>query len=271
MRRSKALARIRAGQPVRMVAMGSPLPFMVRLEAHHGFDCIWLDLEHRAMDHRDLQGLLAFFHLFDIDCMVRVPTLEKTKLYRYLEDGAAGLMVPHVSTPEKAQMLVQALKFPPLGDRGLDGAGLDADFYMQGGPTFTDDANRETFLTVQIETPEAVENVEKIAAVEGVDSLFIGPGDLSLRLRTTGSSLTLDHVIDRVAAAAKRHGRVWGMPVGSGAQLKNLADRGARFCNYGGEFLAVMQMLERHAKEMDEAYAEVGSSAASETPGGRKY
>ena len=67
-------------------------------------------------------------HLHDIDMMVRPSTLEKTKLYRYLEDGAAGLMIPHVSDAEKARALVNAVKFPPLGDRGIDAAGLDSNF-----------------------------------------------------------------------------------------------------------------------------------------------
>ena len=81
-------------------------------------------------------------------------------------------MIPHVSTVEKAWMLVDAVKFPPLGDRGLDGAGLDSDFILAGGDDYIDAANRETFLVVQIETPEAVANVDEIAAVEGIDALL---------------------------------------------------------------------------------------------------
>ena len=79
------------------------------------------------------------------------------------------------------QRLVEAAKFPPLGNRGLDGAGLDTDYFLQGGPGYTDDANSETFIVAQIESPKAVENVEAIAAVEGVDAVFIGPADLGLR------------------------------------------------------------------------------------------
>ena len=82
------------------------------------------------MSDREVQTLLAYFHLFDIDCMLRAPTLEKTRLYRYLEDGATGLMIPHVSTADKARLLVDAVKFPPLGDRGLDGPGLESDFIL---------------------------------------------------------------------------------------------------------------------------------------------
>ncbi|MFN0197861.1 MAG: HpcH/HpaI aldolase family protein [Planctomycetaceae bacterium] len=268
MRRSKTLAKLRAGRPVRSVALGGLLhPGYVRHAAHQGFDCIWLDLEHRAMDQREVQAMLAFFHLFDIDCMVRVPTLEKTRLYRYLEDGATGIMVPHVSTPEKAQMLVQALKFPPIGDRGLDGAGLDTDFIIQGGPTYTDEANRETFLTVQIETIEAVENVEKIAAIEGVDVLFVGPADLSLRIKHAKNlSWTFDDAINRVAAAAKKYGKNWGLPVGNPELVKHYYDLGARYINYGGDFGAAIVMLEKHSNELDHVFKEKRTPGQSAEP-----
>ena len=143
------------------------------------------------MTLREVEALLLTSHRFDIDIMVRPPTLEKTGLYRYLEDGAAGLMIPHVSTVEKAEMLVQAVKFPPIGDRGLDNAGLDADYHIHDPDPYAAWANRETFLCVQIETPEAVRNVDAIAAVNGIDMIFVGPGDLGLRLRQTGE-MTID-------------------------------------------------------------------------------
>ena len=132
MRKSKTLARIRRNETVRMCSLGHFVPAYVKFAAHFGFDCIWLDLEHRNMTDRDVQTLLVHSHLHDIDIMVRTPTLEKTRLYRYLEDGAAGLMIPHVNTAEKTAGLVDAVKFPPVGDRGLDGAGLDADYFVDG-------------------------------------------------------------------------------------------------------------------------------------------
>ena len=182
MRKSKTLAKVNAGEPIRMACLGHFIPSFIKHAAHFKFDCIWLDLEHRLIDDQAVQTILAMCHLADIDCMVRPPTLEKTELYRYLEDGATGIMIPHVSTPEKAQMLADSVKFPPLGDRGLDGAGLDADFYLCDQKAYPDAANEETFLVVQIETPEAVENVDAIAAIPGVDGLFIGTSDLNLRI-----------------------------------------------------------------------------------------
>ncbi len=251
MRQSKTLARLRNNELVRMCALGHFMPAYIRHAAHFGFDCIWLDLEHRAMEDREVQALLAYFHLYDIDCMVRPATLEKSKLYRYLEDGATGLMIPHVSTPEKAQMLVDATKFPPLGDRGIDGAGLDSDFILRGGEGYTDRANRDTFLVVQIETLEAVENVEAIAAVEGINGLFVGPGDLGLRIRTSGTSLTLDDAMARVAGAARQTGKAWGCPAGTVERMRELQAQGATLINHGGDFMAMMKMLEASAADFD--------------------
>ena len=208
------------------------------------------------MSDREVQTLLAYFHLCDIDCMLRAPTLEKTRLYRYLEDGATGLMIPHVSTAEKARMLVDAVKFPPLGDRGIDGAGLDSDFLLDGGDDYIDAANRETFLVVQIETPQAVANVDEIAAVEGVDGLFIGPGDLGLRIKRTETDLTLGEASNKVAAAAKQHGKAWGCPGSSIEHVKQLRDQGAQLVAYGGEFRTLMDMLKNSAAELDEVYGD---------------
>ncbi len=251
MRKSKTLARIRNGETVRMCALGHYIPAFVKHAAHFGYDCIWLDLEHRAMSDSQVQSLLAFSHLFDIDIMVRSPTLEKTKLYRYLEDGATGLMIPHVSTPEKAKMLVDAVKFPPIGDRGLDGAGLDSDFLMCDAALFPQNANNETFLVVQIETPEAVENVDAIAGVEGVDGLFVGPGDLGLRLQHTDPGWTLEDAFTRTAEACKKHNTAWGTPVGTKETLELRRGQGAQLLANGGDFRAFMSMLEQQSKQFD--------------------
>ena len=205
------------------------------------------------MDDREIHALLAFFHLFDIDCMLRPPTLEKTRLYRYFEDGASGLLIPHVSTAEKARMLVDAVKFPPLGDRGLDGAGLDSDFLLRGGAEYPELANRETFLVVQIETRQAIENVDEIAAVQGIDGVFIGPGDLELRLRCSHATMTVDDATAKVAAAAKQFGKAWGRPVATVAQMQELYEMGARLLAHGGDFMALKNLLEESARHFDEA------------------
>lgn len=254
MRPSKTLRRLRSGGIVRCANLGYFNPPYIAHAARAGFDCIWLDLEHRAMTIRELQVLMAHFHMYDIDCLLRPPTLEKTGLYRYLEEGAAGLMIPHVSTPEKARQLVQATKFPPLGDRGLDNAGLDADYYINpDGYAFAQAANDETFLMVQIETPEAVENVEKIAAVPGVGILFVGPGDLGLRYRCEGDTTgaKLEQAFEKIAAASKAFNVPWGCPVGSQEDMKKRIDQGAQLICNCGDFHILSQGLNRAAQAFD--------------------
>lgn len=243
MRKSKTLARIRNNKTVRMCCLGHYMPFFIKHAAHAGFDCIWLDLEHRSFTDREVQALLVQSHLHDIDIMVRPATIEKTGLYRYLEDGAAGLMIPHVNTAERAKMLVDAVKYPPIGDRGLDGEGLDADYYLGDTDDFVKQANQETFLVVQIETPQAVQNVDEIAAVAGVDGLFIGPGDMGLRLKLDASNLNLEAVFEQVAQSCKKHGKAWGAPAGTPEVLQQRIRQGGQLLNHGGDFGAVMKML----------------------------
>lgn len=215
MRKSKILAKIRSGKAAKICAMGHYLPFFVRYAAHYGYDGIWLDLEHRGMNDREVQSLLAFCRMFDIDCMLRPPSIERNRLYRYLEDGATGFLVPFVSDRETAQKVVDGAKFPPLGNRGLDGAGLDADYGIQAwaeNSTYISDAIDQTFIFGQIETPEAVLKADEVAAVPGIDGLFVGPGDLGLRLTRSPRPevKNLDNALEIVSEAARRHGKAWG-------------------------------------------------------------
>src|SRR5690348_3421663 len=97
MRKSKLLAKLHNGTAPKICSLGHFLPFFVCSAAHFGYDAIWLDLEHRTMGDREVQALLAFCHLYDIDCMLRPSTTERNRLYRYLEDGASGVLIPFVA------------------------------------------------------------------------------------------------------------------------------------------------------------------------------
>jgi 4-hydroxy-2-oxoheptanedioate aldolase len=253
-RKSKTLAKIRNGETVRMCCLGHFVPAFVKFAAHFGYDCIWLDMEHRNFTERDVQTLLVHSHLHNIDIMVRPPTLEKTRLYRYLEDGAAGLMIPHVNDAAKAKTLVDAVKYPPLGDRGLDGAGLDCDYQVNGAAgveEYLNVVNDETFLVVQVETIIAIENIEEIAATPGLGAIFLGPGDLGLRLQRLNTDLTLEAAFEKVAAACARNNLAWGTTI---ADVENMAKRqaqGAQLLAHGGDFAGMKNILEISAQNFN--------------------
>lgn len=255
MRPSLIRSRLRENRVARFICMYYPSSMMPLHAAKAGFDAIWLDTEHNAWDRRELQRIIMLHHLANIDCIVRTGSRNKNELYSLLENGASGLMVPFVNTVEDATFLVQATKFPPLGDRGLDGAGLDNDFYLKGTSGYPADANRELFLIVQIETPQAVANVDAIAGVKGIDGLFIGPGDLSLRL---DAPMDFKHpkmaaAEDAVAAAAARHGIAWGRPAGNAEQIAHITAKGGRLINHGSDFGALLTMIASYGKTINEA------------------
>lgn len=249
MRPSRTLSKIRNNEVVRITSIGNYIPSCVHIAAHFKFDAIWLDLEHKYIDDIGVQALLGRFHLHDIDCMVRPSTLEKSKLCRYLEEGAAGLMIPHVSTPEKAVMVINAVKFPPLGDRGYDPAGFDNDYNLFAS-NHVEQANQETFVVVQIETPQGLENVDAIAAVEGVDALFIGISDLRLRLGDNDANF--EQAIDTIAMAARNRGKAWGCPVFNRDTMRKRIEQGAQCVAIGSENTALKQMYGEWNRMLDE-------------------
>ncbi|HYF37854.1 MAG TPA: aldolase/citrate lyase family protein [Prosthecobacter sp.] len=265
MRKSKVLAKLRTGQVARICASGSPIASFPAIAAHFHYDGIWMESEHRAWAPVEIEAAIARHHAADIDCCWRPPTKEKNALYRLLEDGATGLMIPHVSTPEEAERLVQAIKFPPLGDRGFDGGGRDADYWVGAPKDYIDQANLETFLVVQIETPQALKNASAIAAVPGVDVLFLGPGDMSLRLGCTAAvnDPRMLEVQQEIAAAARRHGKAWGRPVGTADDARAIMDLGAQFIAYGSEFGGIYQHLANCCADFDRILSEAPSPASA--------
>ena len=254
MRKSKMLQKFRSGGFARVCGLGHYLPFYIRYAAHYKFDGIWFDLEHRAMDQREVQAIIMMCLHNDIDCMVRAPTLERTKLYRYLEEGATGFLMPLISDPQMASDLVQAVKYPPLGNRGMDGAGLDADFGIAAWhpqSNYNAESNRETFLITQVETLQAVANAEEIASIDGIDGLFIGPADLSLRIATQeNDGLTMEKAIEKVAAAVQKHGKLWGITAGSVDEIQRYREMGAQMVPWGGDF-SLMNVLKDCSEDLD--------------------
>lgn len=268
MRPSTILARIRAGHVARICSTNHYLPFYPRLAAHFGFDGLWVDAEHGNWDPSLVKAMMALTKAADVDCLFRPSTLEKSGLSRCLEDGATGLMIPHVSTGEKARYLAECCKFPPLGDRGVDGSGIDGDFWVGRGPNYLAEANKETFLCAQIETPQALMNVDQIAGAAGVDMLFLGPGDMSVRLGCQPSlrDPVMWDAFLKVSKACHAHGKAFGVPVGDGEMAKKAADHGANLIAYGGEFFAIHDKLQACARDLDAVFGETRAETGIQSP-----
>lgn len=248
MKPSRVLRKLRAGEYVLTAAICRVTePWLAEIVGRLGYDVIWFDQEHRSFPDTAIDPISLACRATGIDLMVRVRKGGYDSPMRALEFGANGIMVPHVRSAAEARQWVEWCKFPPQGNRGLDGAGSDALFGMEGGLDYLEAANRETFLTLQIEDRDAVECVEEIAAVPGVDLLFVGPGDLSL---SYGVPFQFQHPLlveayKRVDAATKAAGNWWGTVSGTPEAAQLALDRGARMVVGGVDHVFLLDGFQR--------------------------
>ena len=191
------------------VSLGSPL--VTNLLAVAGFDFLLLDLEHGAGDEGVLQNQMFAAEAEGAGTMVRTETLQRIRIGRVLDLGATAIMLPRVDSAEQARDAIAHLRYPPDGDRGVAGANRARRFGLRSDPFAA--ANREIAGIVQIESAAAVADVERIAAVPGVDALFIGPSDLSHSLGVPGDldAPAFADAVARVLAAAAEHGPAAGI------------------------------------------------------------
>jgi 4-hydroxy-2-oxoheptanedioate aldolase len=157
----------RQDKAVRITFVYYPVAMMPIHSVQAGFDVLCLDAEHNTWGRPEIQRIIALHHLASIDCLVRTGSRNPNELYHLLEDGVSALMIPLVNTPEDAAVVAAAVKFPPLGGRGLDGGGLDNNCLLRGTENYLVTANAETFLIVQIETAEALADLDRIASTSG--------------------------------------------------------------------------------------------------------
>ncbi|MBW1961828.1 MAG: 2-dehydro-3-deoxyglucarate aldolase [Deltaproteobacteria bacterium] len=201
-----------------------------------GFDWTWIDCEHGAQDYSELIHQMQANSIYRAPAVVRIAWNEAPRFKRVLDLGAAGIMVPYVNTAEEAELAAEAMRYPPDGVRGVAKFNRACGF----GQNFSDyfsKANENLLTVVQVETRKGVENADEIAAVDGVDVLFIGPLDLSVSL---GVADNYEHPeflesMDRVAEACKRHGKAAGILVPRLDYLESWIAKGFTFLVVGSD------------------------------------
>jgi 2-keto-3-deoxy-L-rhamnonate aldolase RhmA len=177
------------------------------------FDWLFIDMEHSSMDV-DLASQLAMASLgAGITPLVRVPGHEHYHASRLLDNGAQGIVAPHVDTVDAAKRIVSACRYPPQGHRSGAGASPQLRFKPVPVGEMTMQVNAETLVVVMLETPKAIANADAIAQVDGVDALLIGTNDLCAEMRIPGkfTDPKVEEAYRTVIAACKKHGKFPGM------------------------------------------------------------
>ena len=209
------------------LVLGSPIT--AEIIAHMGFDWVVVDTEHGSIDIGTTQSIIQAISATDTVPIVRVPWNDPMLIKRALDAGAYGLVIPMVNSREEAIRAVKAARYPPAGIRSYGGPRAR----LYGGLDYFEHANEEIALIVQIEHIDAVNRVDEILSVEGVDGFFIGPSDLAISMGLKPGMDQTDprHVeaVSKVLASGKKHGVPGGIHVGSPEAVNERLAQGFQF------------------------------------------
>lgn len=246
LRSSRVLKLLREGHFAAILKINLSDPRVVEIAGLSGVDGVWLCQEHVPNDWIGIESQIRAARLHDIDSLVRVGRGSYSDYIRPFEADATGIIVPHVASEAEARQIVEWVRFHPIGKRPLDGGNLDGQFCLVPMDEYLRHSNRERIVIFQIESPEALENVEKIAAVPGFDGFLFGPGDFSHRIGKPGQGQAPEVVAarKRVAAAARQNGKFL-MAAGLIAPFPELAAEGHRVVSIGADVVALTSYIKQ--------------------------
>lgn len=251
--RSIIRERLSAKQPIHCFKSNLPTIVAPQLLGELGVECLWLDQEHMPTDCLTMYGLIVASHAVGADAVVRIPNGAIADAVRMLDSGADAIMYPRVRSPEEVANLVRFLRFAPVGQRGVDTMVFSNQFGARSVDGFSTHANEQNVIIVQIETVEALQQVEGISAIQGIDVLFVGIGDLAREIGVCcdPNDPQLADAVMRVAKAARQHGLAWGMPAFSIEHASELLKAGALFIAHGSDTSLLKVAVTKVCRQME--------------------
>ncbi|MCP2327666.1 4-hydroxy-2-oxoheptanedioate aldolase [Hamadaea flava] len=243
--------RLRAGGPAYGVWLSLPSPAAARQLARVGADFLVVDAEHGPMGAETMTAMVAAIADAGGCAVVRIAENTTENVKRALDAGAAAVIGPMIDTPEEAAALVAAAKFPPIGRRSLGSAwaGLAFDTTLPG---YFAEANTKTLVIAQIESATALSNVEAIAAVPGLDGLFVGPVDLAVSLGLTPApeNPELAGPLAAIRQAAARHRLPVGIYCSDSRAAIDRVQSGFQFVNVASDLAALLREVRWHVGQV---------------------
>lgn len=269
MNSSKLVNRLQNGEIVFTAKINTSCPRVAAIATQSGFSCLWLDMEHVPSTISQIEKQVYAAKSEGAEVIVRVPRGSYSDLIQPLELGATGIMVPHVLTADEAAALVRQVKFHPIGCRALDGGNADNCFGSLGTLEYIQQANQNTLLILQIEDPQAIQHVDKIAAIPGVDMLFFGPGDFAHALGIPGeyNDPRILEARDQLVQSTRRHGKLAGT-VSLGNDISHLINQGFQLINIAAD---VAELRQGFKKSYLRVQSEVSPNSETKKPANMSY
>jgi len=256
MRTNEVKRRIRAGEPTIGTWLGLASPIAAERMALAGFDWLTIDVEHAPTNWETAGVMCAVVGAHGVAPFVRIPSATDENVKRALDLGAMGIVAPMVTSPEMAEGMVRACKYPPDGVRSVAGGRNDAAWGTDGA-TYYAKANGEIFVCIQIENVEAVERVDEILAVPGLDCAFVGPQDLTAALglppQLDSPHPSYDAALDKVLAAARKHGIGAGLMVATPGAARKRHAQGFSMISLAAEVRILSAAATQAVKEIKAA------------------
>jgi 2-dehydro-3-deoxyglucarate aldolase/4-hydroxy-2-oxoheptanedioate aldolase len=246
------------GQLVRVFGLGQLCDpkFVEIVGLAGGYHAVWLDQEHAALTLQQIEHATRAARAVGLDSFVRLAPTDYATVMRPLEAGAGGVMAAQVRSARQAAEVVRWAKFHPLGLRGVNSSGVDGRYGSVPLAEYMGRANDDTFVAIQIEHADAVAEVDAIAALEGVDVLFIGPADLgqSMGLPADWNHPRLWQAFERVAEAAKKHQKYWAILPPNPAYAHRCTDLGCRMLSLGMDVWTIHKGLQAFRSDFGEFF-----------------
>jgi 2-dehydro-3-deoxyglucarate aldolase/4-hydroxy-2-oxoheptanedioate aldolase len=238
-------SRLAAGKVVRIFAVGAVPNFkLIEIAAQSGgYHGVWIDQEHAALSQGQIEQLAVACRATGLDSYVRLAPTSYADVMRPMEAGVGGVMAAQVRSAAEVRQIVSWAKFPPLGCRGVNTSNFEGGYTTRSLAEFVRSTNQDRWLSIQIETAEALDQVEEIARVEGVDCLFVGPADLSVALGVPGEFLHAKCLaaLERVSKAVQSVGKSWGILARGAEHARECQRLGCQFFAFASD-LSVLQL-----------------------------
>lgn len=217
-----------------------------------GIDFVMIDMEHSGFDHERVMDLIAWFKATDIAPFVRVPQNLYHFIARVMDAGALGVMMPLVESAEQAKAVADSMKYPPAGRRGVGLGTSHTDFRGPNPLEYMTYSNRNTTVICQIESVAGLKNLEAIAAVPGVDCLWVGHFDLTTSMGIPGQFQHPQFLeaLARVPAVAKQHGKLAGIQPGNLEQAKEWIQAGYNVISWGADTAVYSRALQEGVSQL---------------------
>ena len=227
-------------------------PNIAYMLAECGFEFFIIDNEHGTYNSETISHMIAAARGAGISVIVRVPEISRECILKPLDSGATGLLVPMVNTANEAKEVIKHAKYPPMGNRGAALRRPHNLYSKVNASEYLQQANNDTFIALQAETQQSVENINEIASVDGVDCIFVGPFDLSISLGIPGQTnhpLEVE-AIEKIATACRKHNKIAGILMFDQELLAQWINKDFRFAVYSSDITLLADAASSAVREL---------------------